>query len=392
MVNFHDPTVAVWDAWALAKLHHAVDSLYLWEFFFNLDYEWSIIRGHRPYRWTIWIYSLTRVSTLVSVILNIVGIDVSTPIQCQVWLTFELIFGYLAFVCASLLIVLRIIAIWNKDKVVVAVATGVWVVNIGFLIQGIARVNDQILPTLCYPSGLTYSQRRSTFGVSFGVIRSCVVDNMESSKLNIIATLITDIGLLLIMLIGLLRIRRYGGVTFGLGRLLWRQVQSSLPCCSSFVDVLSIPKGVIWLILASIAEIPPMVLIYLNLNYPLNLIFQIPALTIMSIAATRMYRSLADFASGFTDRSGIPPFFSSPRSRSMCFSVEESAQYGGHGIPRVHAVSLTPMEVSLNTTREQCLTSQTSAPSGDPYIHVEVPMSDKPRRPRQDENMESGRQ
>ncbi len=26
-----------------------------WEFFTNLDYEFSIIRGHRPYRWTIWV-------------------------------------------------------------------------------------------------------------------------------------------------------------------------------------------------------------------------------------------------------------------------------------------------------------------------------------------------
>lgn len=28
------------------------------------------------------------------------------------------------------------IAIWNKDKVVVAIATGVWVTNIAFMIQG----------------------------------------------------------------------------------------------------------------------------------------------------------------------------------------------------------------------------------------------------------------
>ena len=28
------------------------------------------------------------------------------------------------------------IAIWNKDSVVVAIAFGVWVTNIGFLIQG----------------------------------------------------------------------------------------------------------------------------------------------------------------------------------------------------------------------------------------------------------------
>ena len=28
---------------------------YSWEFFTTLDYEWSIMQGHRPYRWTIWV-------------------------------------------------------------------------------------------------------------------------------------------------------------------------------------------------------------------------------------------------------------------------------------------------------------------------------------------------
>src|SRR5712675_35156 len=26
-----------------------------WEFFTTLDYEWSVIQGSRPYRWTIWV-------------------------------------------------------------------------------------------------------------------------------------------------------------------------------------------------------------------------------------------------------------------------------------------------------------------------------------------------
>ncbi len=26
-----------------------------WEFFTTLDYEWDVIQGHRPYRWTIWV-------------------------------------------------------------------------------------------------------------------------------------------------------------------------------------------------------------------------------------------------------------------------------------------------------------------------------------------------
>jgi hypothetical protein len=39
-----------------------------------------------------------------------------------------------------------------------------------------------------------------------------------------ISMMVTDIILLLIMLIGLLRLRRDGGGTFGLGQLLWKQV------------------------------------------------------------------------------------------------------------------------------------------------------------------------
>ena len=26
-----------------------------WEYFTSIEYEWSVIRGHRPYRWTIWV-------------------------------------------------------------------------------------------------------------------------------------------------------------------------------------------------------------------------------------------------------------------------------------------------------------------------------------------------
>ncbi len=52
----------------------------------------------------------------------------------------------------------------------------------------------------------------------------CDVLNLKTSKLNIIVTLITDVTLLLIMLVGLLRLRRYGAGTLGLGQLLWKQV------------------------------------------------------------------------------------------------------------------------------------------------------------------------
>ena len=47
--------------------------------------------------------------------------------------------------------------------------------------------------------------------------------NTERSKDNIIATLVSDVVLLLTMLVGLLCLRK-GGTLFGLGQLLWKQV------------------------------------------------------------------------------------------------------------------------------------------------------------------------
>jgi len=55
-----------------------------------------------------------------------------------------------------------------------------------------------------------------------------VIRDIERSKLNIIVILITDVVLLVIMLIGLIRFRHYGGGTFDLGQLLWKQVWFSL--------------------------------------------------------------------------------------------------------------------------------------------------------------------
>jgi hypothetical protein len=51
-----------------------------------------------------------------------------------------------------------------------------------------------------------------------------MVVNIHSTKLNLIVALITDIFLLLIMLIGLLRLGFHGSGVRGLGHLMWTQV------------------------------------------------------------------------------------------------------------------------------------------------------------------------
>ena len=79
------------------------------------------------------------------------------------------------------------------------------------------------------PSDSFCPQLRSSWTLEAG---TCVISNVHSMELNIITTLITDIALLLIMLIGLLRLGFNEPGVHGLGRLMWRQVG-----CPSFGQV-----------------------------------------------------------------------------------------------------------------------------------------------------------
>ncbi|KAH9984375.1 hypothetical protein BJV77DRAFT_194090 [Russula vinacea] len=256
MVNYNDPVTIAKEFEGVVKLWHLTDGVFIWEFLSTLDYEWDVIRGHRPYRWTIWVYSVSRVTTLMAVILNMVGFDTTTKINCQVWITFFAFFAYLAFITASLLIVLRVIAIWNRAKIIFAIAMGMWMTDISLFISGLIRLRAEWSPEA----------------------NTCILVNFDSTKSTVIVSFVSDIGLLLVMLIGLLRLRLGRDGAFVLGSFLWKQ-------------------GLIWLLIATVAEAPSLVLVLLDLNVPLNLMTQIPSTIMVTIAATRVYRSLANFSS-----------------------------------------------------------------------------------------------
>ncbi|KAH9956523.1 hypothetical protein BC827DRAFT_1270889 [Russula dissimulans] len=308
MVNFRDPAEIAQDQLVVTKLWHAMAGLYMWEFVTTLDYEWSIIRGHRPYSRTIWIYSLTRMAALMGVILSLVGGDVTTPYNCEIETVFQLVFGYLAVASASFLIVLRIIAIWNKKKIITVVATTVWAINVLFLIHGAAQIRS------------TWSPDEAT----------CLVLNIESNKPNFIVALCTDIVLLVIMLVGLLRLGFHERSAFGMGRLMWRQ-------------------GLIWLLIATLAEVPTAVFICLDLNDPYNYMFTIISMIAMSIAATRTHRQLADFVTVRSD-------FSSNRlmpSKPASFFPQNHTGIAIHTTSEQHQTPLSSHSGSFMSAAEQ---------------------------------------
>ncbi|KAF8491703.1 hypothetical protein F5888DRAFT_964701 [Russula emetica] len=242
---------------------HALCGIYFWEFFNTLDYEWMVIRGYLPYRWSIWIYSLARVACLVAMILILIGMDVTTHISCQLWASSVATFFCLASAAASLLIVLRITAIWNRNRVVMVTSISVWLIGVAFRIQNAVRLRSAWDPTR---------------------LNCLSVTTTERGVLGVIPVISADISLLLIMLVGLVLLRRSGGCTFGLTLILWKQ-------------------GTIWLLLAFVSEIPPAVMVVLNSNDQLDNMLLTPGLiaVAMTIAATRMHRSLVNLAYGFHD-------------------------------------------------------------------------------------------
>jgi len=219
----------------------------------------------------------------------------------KVLVLFSFIFPGIAFLLSSLLILIRIAAIWNRNKAAVALATSAWVTNIPIVILGGTRI-------------------RSTW---LHAQQSCSLPNVESNKLTIITTLAADLALLLIMLVGLFRLRRCDGGWFDLAHLLWKQ-------------------GVGWLLLATISQLVPVVFMYLNLNDAFDTMFLIPALVIMSIAATRIYCSPVDseLLTGFAKSAKNVRRRSRPLSHAnLCINAR------------------TRMEVAVHTTHEQHLTS-----------------------------------
>jgi hypothetical protein len=63
------------------------------------------------------------------------------------------------------------------------------------------------------------------------------------------------------MLLGLLRLRLVSGGAFNMGRFLWRQVrwwQFPLAVTNSLMRI-SVCQGLIWLLIATVVEVPPVV-------------------------------------------------------------------------------------------------------------------------------------
>jgi len=163
--------------------------------------------------------------------------------------TLNVTFGTLSLLSASTLVILRTFALWERSRAVIVIGSTLWLANATSYIYSISTFRGHQINGVC---ALTRSSRTGIIGIS---------------------AFITDFVLLVLMLGGVLRwpnSRRRGGIWW----LLYTQ-------------------GLVWVVVFTLAELPALIFIVLDLNDPMNLIFIAPEIVSMTICASRMHLGLS---------------------------------------------------------------------------------------------------
>jgi len=176
----------------------------------------------------------------------------SNGMNCQVLVSMTFTFFPLAILSASLLVFLRVYALWEGNNVVIVIASAFW------LADAIAFIYVLATSSGYWSNG------------------SCTIDRIMHIRISVISTFISDLALLALMLSGILRWKGPRKID-GTWWLLYKQ-------------------GLAWIVLFALAEVPPLVLIILNLNNYMDFMFLAPGVMAMTVGASRLYLGLVNSA------------------------------------------------------------------------------------------------
>jgi len=226
-------------------------------FISHLDFDWRLLHREPSLKWPARIYLANRLSSISCAVSMVVGLNITSRINCQAWIRAAFLFPLLELELSLLLIVIRVIAIWKCSSFIIGLTAVTLSIHSGIALHLLTGVQSFWDPGRAY--------------------MICVVDAPRLHLLLMsIATITTYAILLIAMLVGLLQIQRGQSSSFGVWKTLCNQ-------------------GWVWFALAIVAEVPTLTLVLLNLNPSLNWLCQVPRVVIASLGTTTMFRTLYDY-------------------------------------------------------------------------------------------------
>ncbi|KAF9527929.1 hypothetical protein CPB83DRAFT_814793 [Crepidotus variabilis] len=252
------PEEAMMSVSVFMSLLYSFTGAYIWELLLSLDFEWDFITGRRKFKWPLIAYFVNRYLLLCSLIASIVFFTAASrnhPIDCQAIYQLQGITGHMALNFASINFAIRTIYIWMHNIYVTSTLCLLilcqWVITI-YTVRGL---KSSWTPAGCVAeaASIRWSSTIYTYAIVFDFIVLC---------LNVYKLGVTPY--------------RTSKRIFSLTHCLFKQ-------------------GVIYFIIAFVANLIAVIMIILNLNAILRGIFVAPAHTISTIAACRSVRSLNNY-------------------------------------------------------------------------------------------------
>lgn len=238
----------------MAKFMHALIGLYIYEWFLSLDFELDLLRGKKKFRWPLIFYFANRYLLLFALIGIIISFDATEKINCQAIFTFNQIAGDAAVGLASISLSIRTVAIWAQNRYIVCFLVTVILGHWSLILQGIQLKAIWVSGTGCI---ITETHNRILAAI---FIYSMIFD----------------------LIVLLLNTYKLSGVRSGM-------LGTSRLAKMIFTD------GLIYFILAFVANLLATVFMVLNLNQIMSVIFNVPAAVCSTIVACRAVRRLTSY-------------------------------------------------------------------------------------------------
>ncbi|KAH9833300.1 uncharacterized protein C8Q71DRAFT_713003 [Rhodofomes roseus] len=239
------------DEAAFIKLMHCLAGVYFWEFLISLDFDWELITGKKKFQWPLIFYLLGRYCLFFALIGILIALDATTELNCQALYTFDQLAGDAAVGLASINLSIRTMAVWSQNRWIVIPLVLVILGHWSLILQGVLLTAEWIPGQGCAITKANNTTLAATF------IYSMCFDA-------------------LVMVLSVVK--------------LWGRSQRSQLVSILFKD------GLIYFLVALLANSIATAFMVLNLNAIMAIIFNVPAAIASTIVACRAVRRLSNFA------------------------------------------------------------------------------------------------
>jgi len=286
------------DADVFSKFMHALLGLYVYEWFLSLGFDWDFISGRKKFRWPMIFYFGGRYLLLFAMIGIIVALDTTSEINCQALYTFNQLAGNAALGLASINLSIRTMAVWSQNRYIIGILVLIIMGHWSLILQGV------LLSAVWDPT------------------KGCIIltTNNKILATTFIYSMCFD---LVVLVLNAYKLLGINSKNQGFG--------------ASRIAKMIFEDGLIFFIIAFLANLLATVFMVLNLNQIMSVIFNVPACVASTIVAGRVVRRLTNFTNqgpeiygGSTSQGGNINFRSNTRGINTIASFKSGPQTGVH--------------------------------------------------------------